>query len=90
MSPLKTGLHRATMSSTSARDFDEVVGRLDQIVEATRSKQTSLEESLDLLDEAVDLWLGAMELVDDPAFGADQQAGSPDAHAGEGGASANR
>lgn len=54
------------MPTPSGASFDDVVGRLDEIVDAVRSKSTSLEESLDLLDEAIDLGLSAVELVDAP------------------------
>lgn len=46
------------------QSFSEVVGRLDEITEAVRSKDTTLEQSLDLLDEAIELGLRAVELVD--------------------------
>ena len=55
------------MPTPSSASFGDVVGRLDEIVDAVRSKGTSLEESLDLLDEAIDLGLSAVELVDAPA-----------------------
>ncbi len=47
-----------------SQSFSEVVGRLDEITEAVRSKDTTLEQSLDLLDEAIELGLRAVELVD--------------------------
>lgn len=44
--------------------FGEVARRLDEIVDAVRSKDASLEDSLDLLDEAIALGSRAVELVD--------------------------
>jgi hypothetical protein len=57
------------MSTPKPGPFGEVVGRLDQIVEAVRRKGASIDESLDLLDEAIELGLSAIALVDtdDPA-----------------------
>jgi len=52
------------MTSSSGVSFSETLDRLDQIVETVRSKDTSLEHSLDLLEEAIGLGLGAVELVD--------------------------
>lgn len=64
--------------SVEGKTFSEVVDRLDQIVAAVRSKDTTLEQSLDLLDEAIDLGLGAVELVDSPQFadGGDEKTAS--------------
>lgn len=57
------------MSTPKPGPFGEVVGRLDQIVEVVRRKDASIDESLDLLDEAIELGLSAVALVDtdDPA-----------------------
>ena len=44
--------------------FEEVAARLDEIVSAVRRKDTSLEDSLDLLDEAIRLGGQAVSLVD--------------------------
>lgn len=52
------------MPASNVSSFGEALTRLDEIVEAVRSKDTSLERSLDLLDEAIGLGLGAVELVD--------------------------
>ena len=40
------------MPEGSVRNFDEISDRLDQIIATVRSKDTSLERSLDLFDEA--------------------------------------
>ena len=62
--------------SVEGKTFSEAVDRLGQIGAAVRSKDTTLEESLDLRDEAIDLGLGAVELVDSPQFadGGDEKA----------------
>ena len=44
--------------------FGEVAARLDEIVATLRRKDTSLEDSLDLLDEAIRLGGQAVSLVD--------------------------
>ncbi len=46
------------------RSYDEICDRLDEIVSTVRSKDTSLEHSLDLLDEAIELGSQAVEIVD--------------------------
>ena len=51
-------------SSSGAPSFSGLVERLDQIVVEVRGKDTTLEESLDLFDEAIKLGLDAVELVD--------------------------
>ena len=43
------------MPEGSVRNFDEISDRLDQIIATVRSKDTSLERSLDLFDRAVDM-----------------------------------
>lgn len=52
------------MAETTVRDFDEISGRLDEIIATVRSKDTSLERSLDLFDEAIALGSKAVEMVD--------------------------
>ena len=54
--------------SSEGQTFGEVVSRLDEIVEAVRSKDASLEHSLDLLDEAIALGSRAVDLVDSAQF----------------------
>lgn len=44
--------------------FDQITGRLDQIIGQVRDKDTSLERSLDLFDEAIALGSKAVDLVD--------------------------
>lgn len=48
--------------------FSDVTERLDQIVASVRAKDTSLERSLDLFDEAIALGTRAVDLVDKAAF----------------------
>lgn len=50
--------------AAASRDFDEITSRLDEIVAAVRSKDTSLERSLDLFDEAISLGSKAVDMVD--------------------------
>lgn len=52
------------MAEGSSRNFDEITARLDEIVSAVRSKDTSLERSLDLFDEAIKLGSRAVDMVD--------------------------
>ena len=52
------------MSETTEHTFEDITGRLDEIIAQVRSKDTSLERSLDLFDEAIALGSRAVELVD--------------------------
>lgn len=52
------------MAGAEGESIQELSERMDQIVSQVRGKQTSLEESLDLLDEAIRLGTRAVELVD--------------------------
>ena len=49
-------------------DFDQISARMEEIVTQVRDKDTSLERSLDLLDEAIALGSKAVELVDTTDF----------------------
>lgn len=53
--------------------FSDVTDRLDEIVRAVRAKDTSLERSLDLFDEAIALGTRAVNLVDKAAFSPEEQ-----------------
>lgn len=53
---------------SSYKTFDDVTGRLDEIVDSVRDKQTSLEHSLDLFDEAIALGSKAVDMVDKVDF----------------------
>lgn len=44
--------------------FDDITERLDQIIAQVRSRDTSLERSLDLFDEAIELGSRAVDMVD--------------------------
>ena len=48
----------------ASRTFDDITERLDEIVATVRSKDTSLERSLDLFDEAIKLGSAAVDMVD--------------------------
>lgn len=61
------------MTASNASTFGEVVERLDEIVETVRSKDTTLERSLDLFDEAIALGLSAVELVDTAPLSDDER-----------------
>lgn len=52
------------MADTALNSFADITERLDEIVASVRSKDTSLERSLDLLDEGIALGSRAVELVD--------------------------
>lgn len=49
---------------SSYTSFDEICKRLDSIISEVRDKETSLETSLDLFDEAIDLGSAAVDMVD--------------------------
>lgn len=52
------------MADITIKTFDDITDRLDEIVAAVRSKDTSLERSLDLFDEAIKLGSRAVDMVD--------------------------
>lgn len=56
------------------RHFEDITDRLDEIISAVRSKDTSLERSLDLFDEAIELGSKAVELVDTMEFSPAEEA----------------
>ncbi len=61
--------------NTSAyKSFEDISGRLDQIIDLVRDKDTSLERSLDLFDEAIALGSKAVDLVDATDFSPQEQA----------------
>ncbi len=64
----------ATKPDTSGYErFSEVTDRLDEIIAAVRDKETSLERSLDLFDEAIALGTRAVDLVDKAAFSPEEK-----------------
>lgn len=69
--------------------FDQISGRLDQIVHEVKSKDTSIEHSLELFDEAIALGSKAVDLVDTaPASDAEKDAAAMGANASQEGATA--
>lgn len=52
------------MAESTVHTFEDITARLDEIIATVRSKDTSLERSLDLFDEAIKLGSKAVELVD--------------------------
>lgn len=56
------------------KTFDQITDRLDEIVSQVRDKETSLERSLDLFDEAIALGSKAVELVDATDFSPEEKA----------------
>lgn len=56
------------MAEDSKETFGEVRARLDEIVAQVRSKDVSLETSLDLYEEAIRLGNRAAELIDKPDY----------------------
>lgn len=52
------------MADTAVHSFDDITARLDEIIAVVRSKDTSLERSLDLFDEAIKLGSRAVDMVD--------------------------
>lgn len=77
-----------TKTDTSAyQTFGEITDRLDEIIGTVRDKDTSLERSLDLFDEAIDLGSKAVDLVDKVDFTSEEKARLADADLpGDGGA----
>ena len=49
------------------KSFDQIADRLDEIIVQVRDKDTSLERSLDLFDEAIALGQKAVDFVDTDA-----------------------
>ncbi len=62
------------MAASDYQTFGEVRARLDEIVVAVRDKNLSLEKSLDLYEEAIELGNRCAELVDRPDYTADEAA----------------
>ena len=52
------------MAESTVYNFDDITARLDEIISTVRSKDTSLERSLDLFDEAIALGSKAVDMVD--------------------------
>lgn len=60
------------MAESSPETFGEVRARLDEIVSEVRSKDVSLEKSLDLYEEAIKLGNRCAELIDKPDYTASE------------------
>ena len=54
----------ARIDTSGYRTFEDITVRLDEIVDKVRDKDTTLEHSLDLFDEAISLGSRAVEMVD--------------------------
>lgn len=54
----------ARIDTSGYKTFEDITARLDEIVGKVRDKDTSLEHSLDLFDEAISLGSRAVEMVD--------------------------
>ena len=63
----------AKPDASGYENFSDVTARLDEIVSAVRNKDTSLERSLDLFDEAIALGTRAVDLVDKAAFSPEEK-----------------
>ena len=83
----------AKFDASAYDSFDEITSRLERIVAEVRDKDVSLEQSLDLLDEAIGLGSRAVEIVDVSELSdrevaaaatgrAAQEGDAPDGHAG--------
>ena len=64
----------AKPDTSAYKTFDDIAGRLDQIIGDVRDKDTSLEHSLDLFDEAIALGSKAVDMVDSVDFSPAAQA----------------
>jgi len=60
--------------TTPYTTFDQIANRLDEIIGQVRDKDTSLERSLDLFDEAIALGSKAVDLVDTTDFTPEEEA----------------
>jgi exonuclease VII small subunit len=63
---------------SSYESFGQISQRLDEIVGLVRSKDVSLERSLDLFDEAIALGSKAVEMVDTAPAEDSQSTAGPD------------
>jgi exonuclease VII small subunit len=64
----------AKPNTAAYKTFDDITGRLDEIVTQVRDKDVSLERSLDLFDEAIALGSKAVDMVDTTDFTAEEEA----------------
>lgn len=59
---------------SSCGSFEQITDRLDEIIGIVKDKNTSLERSLDLFDEAIILGSQAVDMVDMTNFTAEEKA----------------
>ena len=64
----------AKPNTAAYKTFDDITGRLDEIVQQVRDKDVSLEHSLDLFDEAIALGSKAVDMVDTTDFTPEEEA----------------
>ena len=64
----------AKPNTAAYKTFDDITGRLDEIVQQVRDKDVSLEHSLDLFDEAIALGSKAVDMVDATDFSPEEEA----------------
>lgn len=76
------------MAKAAQNSFADITARLDEIISVVRSKDTSLERSLDLYDEAIELGSRAAELVDSFDMSPEEAAQLEAASEGDGAAKA--
>ena len=73
------------MPPSNGSTFADLVERLDEIVLTVKAKDTTLEESLDLFDEAIRLGIDAVEKVDSSkSVDREMQAAAPVGRTSEG------
>lgn len=84
----------AKPNTAAYKTFDDITGRLDEIVQQVRDKDVSLEHSLDLFDEAIALGSKAVDMVDTTDFTPEEEAklqeGAQDASAEDASAEATQ
>lgn len=67
------GVARVTKSQVASYgSFEQITSRLDEIIVIVKDKNTSLERSLDLFDEAIALGSKAVDMVDMTDFTAEK------------------
>jgi len=64
----------AKPNTAAYKTFDDITGRLDEIVQQVRDKDVSPEHSLDLFDEAIALGSKAVDMVDTTDFTPEEEA----------------
>ncbi|KXG90265.1 hypothetical protein HMPREF3232_00698 [Fannyhessea vaginae] len=57
-------MYMAQLSSQDYTSFTDIKARLEQIITSVKDKEVSLENSLDLFDEAIKLGSRAVDMVD--------------------------